>query len=306
MGTPEFAVPSLAGLLEAGHDVTGVVTQPDRPQGRGQRLQMPAVKRFAVERGLTVLQPEKIRNAQFLEALRPLAPELIVVAAYGKILPPAVLELPPRGCVNVHASLLPKYRGAAPIQRCLLEGDPVTGVTIMQMNEGMDTGDILLQREVTVDPEDTAGSLQSRLATVGASALLEALDRLARGELRAVPQRNEHATLAPMIRKEEGEIDWSRSAVEIERSVRAFQPWPGAFTRANGALLKVLRAAMAPNGESKSSPGTVVAAEAGALRVATGKGDLDLLEVQPEGKRRMTARDVVSGRLLRAGDRLGS
>ena len=303
MGTPSFAVPSLAALLEAGHDVAAVYTQPDRPAGRGRTVQPSAVKAFALERGLGVEQPEKLRDPAVLDRLRTLAPELIVVVAYGKILPKSVLDAPPRGAINVHGSLLPKYRGAAPIQRSLLAGDTVTGITIMQMNERMDAGDVLLTREEPIRSDDTTDSLARRLSQLGAVALVEALDGLARGTLHPQPQDDALATLAPMIRKEEGEIDWNRSAVEIERAVRAFHPWPGAWTRARGKLLKIRRAATEP--PAGGSPGEIVRADADGICIATGAGALRVLELQLEGKRATSARDAVAGRLVRQGERLG-
>jgi methionyl-tRNA formyltransferase len=303
MGTPDFAVPSLQGLLDHGHDVAAVVTQPDHPAGRGQKPRLSAVKRLALERKILVLQPEKLRDAGFLERLREIAPEAIVVAAYGKILPRSILELPPRGAINVHGSLLPKYRGAAPIQRALLAGEATTGITIMQMNERMDAGDILLQQELPILPDDTSGSLSARMAELGAVLLVDALYRAARGELRPRPQREEEATLAPMVKKEEGEIDWGRPAIEIERAVRAFQPWPGAYTRLGGKLLKVLGAGV--GSAVTASPGTIVRAEGDALEVATGDGALALLELQLEGKRKVGARGFLAGHHVHPGDRLG-
>ncbi|MGH7819299.1 MAG: methionyl-tRNA formyltransferase [Candidatus Binatia bacterium] len=303
MGTPSFAVNSLAALLDAAHDVAAVVTQPDRPSGRGRPVGAPAVKKLALARGIPVEQPEKLRDPAFLARLRGTAPDAFVVAAYGKILPKALLDLPPRGAINVHGSLLPKYRGAAPIQRAILAGEKKTGVTIMRMNERMDAGDILLQREMPILPDDTGESLGARMAKVGADALLEALALLERGELHATPQLESEATLAPMIRKEEGEIDWKRSASEIERAVRAFHPWPGAWTRLRGKLLKLRRAAVAPHADAP--PGTVVEARGETIRVATGDGTLACGELQLEGKRAMDARELVSGRLVRDGERLG-
>jgi methionyl-tRNA formyltransferase len=303
MGTPDFAVASLRALVDAGHDLAAVVTRADKPAGRGQAVRASAVKRFAVARDLPVEQPEKLRDPATLARLAAFSPELIVVAAYGKILPRSVLDLPPRGAINVHASLLPKYRGAAPIQRCLLGGDPVTGVTIMQMNERMDAGDILLQRETKVADDDTTATLQARLAELGAEALVEALELLREERLHPTPQREEEATLAPMIRREEGAIDWRRPAVEIERAVRAFDPWPGAYTGLRGKLLKIHRAAVDPR-TATAAPGSVIEA-ADRIRVATGAGSLEILELQPEGRRRMTARELIAGRGIVAGDELG-
>lgn len=303
MGTPAFAVPSLRALAEQGHEIACVYTQPDRPAGRGQQTQTSAVKQFARERGLAVAQPEKLRDPALAEHLRGLALDAIVVGAYGKILPKPLLEAPRLGAVNVHGSLLPKYRGAAPIQRAILAGEKTTGITIMQMNERMDAGDILLQESLALRADDTAESLGARLAELGARLLVDALDRLACGTLVAQPQVEADATLAPMVRKEEGSIDWRRSAVEIERAVRAFTPWPGAYTSARRRRLKVHRAAVEEG--SAGEPGTVVRAAGADLTVATGRGTLRLLEVQIEGKRRLGAAGFLAGNPLRPGERLG-
>jgi len=304
MGTPAFAVPSLGALVDAGHDVAAVYTKPDRPAGRGQSLGISPVKRFALEHGLAIEQPEKLRDPAVAERMRALAPEAIVVAAYGKILPKTLLDIPPRGAINVHASLLPRHRGAAPIQRAILSGDGVTGITIMQMNERMDEGDILLQEETAIAADDTAGTLGERLAAIGARLLVDALARLVRGGI--VPRRQDDslATLAPMVRKEEGAIDWSKSAVEIERAVRAFDPWPGAYTSLRAKLLKIYRAEVVEDADP-APPGTVVRAAGEELRVATGRDVLRLLEVQLEGKRRLAAREFLAGKPLRAGEVLG-
>jgi len=300
-GTPEFAVPSLQILLDRGESVAGVVCQPDRPAGRGQKLTPPPVKVLAESAGLPVLQPEKVRTPEFLAALRAWAPELIVVAAYGRILPVDVLRLPPHGCINVHASLLPRHRGAAPIQWAILRGETVTGVTIMQMDEGMDTGAMLLQRSLAIGEQETYGELQERLAHLGAAALSDALDALARGELIATPQDDAAATMAPKIEKELGRVDWSRPAVEIQRQVRAFNPWPSAFTSANGQLLKLHRAAVVPGGGAAGA----IAAVHPDLLVACGEGRLRLDEVQPGGKPRMAGAAFARGARLAPGDRLG-
>jgi methionyl-tRNA formyltransferase len=304
MGTPAFAVPALRALLEAGHDVAAVYTQPDRPAGRGRSVGISAVKRLALERGLVIEQPEKLRDPSVTERMRALGPEAIVVAAYGKILPKALLDLPPRGAINVHASLLPRHRGAAPIQRSILAGDTTTGITIMQMNERMDEGDILLQREIEIAADDTAGSLGQRLASLGAGLLVETLAMLVRGDMVSRAQDHAAATLAPMVRKEEGAIDWSKSAVEIERAVRAFDPWPGAYSSVRGKLLKVHRAAVVP-WATAAPPGTIVRAAADDLRIATGQDDLRVLEVQLEGKRRLAAREFLAARPVREGERVG-
>jgi methionyl-tRNA formyltransferase len=302
-GTPQFAVPSLAALIDGPDAVVGVVCQPDRPSGRGQQVHAPPVKAVAQGRGIAVLQPTKLRPPEFLEALRAWRPDLIIVAAYGRILPPPILELPPLGCINVHASLLPRYRGAGPIQWAILRGETSTGVTIMRMNERMDEGDVLLQRATPIGEQETHGELEPRLARLGAETLQEALALLQRGALHATPQVHADATYAPLITKEDGRIDWSLPAVDIARRVRAFNPWPSAYTMWDGKLLKIHRArAMAEF--AAQPPGTIVAA-AQSLDVATGTGILVIDELQLEGRKRMTAADFSRGAAPRAGARLG-
>ena len=302
MGTPAFACPILDTLLARTDPVVGVVCQPDRPRGRGLAVAAPEVKRLAEARGLPVLQPDRLRDAAFHGTLRALAPDLVVVAAYGKILPRAVLDLPPRGCINVHASLLPRHRGAAPIAWSILTGDAVTGVTIMAMSEEMDAGDILLQRETPIAPDDTAGTLGERLARLGAAAVGEAIDGLKAGTLRPVPQPAAGITFAPRIEREQCRLDWHRPAVELERQVRALAPSPSAFTTLEGKLLKVHRAALAAGA---ARPGEVLAAGADGLVVAAGTGALRLLEVQLEGRRRLSAAEFLAGRRLAPGTCLG-
>jgi len=304
MGTPSFAAASLRALLEHGHRVAAVFTQPDRPAGRGQVARSSAVKELAQERGLVVEQPEKLRDPAVVERLRALDPEAIVVAAYGKILPKPLLEVPVRGAINVHASLLPRYRGAAPIQRAILAGDTQTGITIMQMNERMDAGDILLQEVVPIHEDDTADTLGVRLSAVGARLLVDTLDALTRGDVVRREQDERAATLAPMVRKEEGAIDWRRGAAEIARSVRAFSPWPGAYTKLAGRSMKIHRAT-ALVAAANAIPGTVLSADGDRFEIATGEGLLALLEVQLEGKRRLAAREFLAGNSVRSGDRLG-
>ena len=279
MGTPSFARTILQALLTRADPVVGVVCQPDRPRGRGLALSAPETKQLATAVGLPVLQPERLRDPGFTDALRTLAPDLIVVAAYGKILPRALLELPPRGCINVHASLLPRHRGAAPVTWAILAGDTVTGVTIMAMAEEMDAGDILLQHEVPIAAEDTGGTLTDHLARVGAETLLEAIDALKAGALRPTPQPAAGITFAPRITRDQCRIDWSRSAAEIGRRVRALAPAPSAFTTLHGRLLKVHRAVAEP-APATAPPGAVIEARPDAIRVATGDGVLGLLDIQ--------------------------
>jgi methionyl-tRNA formyltransferase len=303
-GTPEFAVPSLRALLGESDPVVAVVCQPDKPAGRGQHVSAPPVKQVALEAGVAVFQPEKLRAPDFAEILRRLAPDLIIVAAYGKILPKSLLELPRHGCINVHASLLPRYRGAAPIQWAIVRGEVRTGVTIMQMNERMDAGDILLQRETTIGADETYGELQARLAQLGAEALREALTQLHVGELPRQPQRESDATLAPMIKKQDGRIDWTQPAAHIARVVRAFNPWPSAFTYLEGKLLKVHRAH--PIDTAAAAPPAAVTATGDGIAVATGQGTLLLDELQLEGRKRLPAADFARGGAIKVGTALGS
>lgn len=293
-GTPDFAVASLQALLAGPDDVVGVVCQPDKPAGRGQRLTAPPVKQTALAANLPVLQPVKIRTPEFLAQLRAWEPELIVVTAYGRILPNTILELPPLGCINVHASLLPKYRGAAPMQWALLNGDATTGVTIMRLAEKMDAGDMLLARETPIGRDDTLASLHDRLAAIGAAALTEAIELLRRGDLRGTPQDQSQVTFAPMIKKEDGRIDWTRPAIEVERQVRAFHPWPSAYSHLDGKRLKVSRAHATASLRANATPGTVVAV-GDAIRVACGDGDLEIAELQLEGRRRLPAGEFTHG-----------
>jgi methionyl-tRNA formyltransferase len=308
MGTPAFALPALDALVGGRERVVGVVTQPDRPRGRRLGLRPSPVKEFCLRHGLPVLQPKSLKDARALDDLGRWEPDLIVVAAYGKILPRPVLDLPRHGCVNAHASLLPKYRGAAPIQWAILRGETRTGVTIMRMNERMDAGDILLTKTVEVGPDETAKTLHDRLARLAAEALLEAIALLKRGELRPTPQRESEATFAPAIRKEDGRIDWTRPAADIERMVRAFDPWPSAYTSVERKHLKIVRARVADAAVSpaSASPGQVLRAGPKELLVSTGEGVLGVLEVQLEGKRRLPVADFLKGHPVKEGTRLGA
>ena len=303
-GTPDFAVPSLRALLDGTDPVVAVVCQPDKPAGRAQHLSTPPVKQLALHAGVPVLQPEKLRTPDFAATLRPLAPDLIVVAAYGKILPTALLDLPVHGCINVHASLLPKFRGAAPIQWAILRGETVTGVTIMQMNERMDAGDLLLQRQTPIGPDETYGELQARLAELGAAALHEALAQLHAGTLQRQPQHEANVTLAPMVQKEDGRIDWMEPAVSIARKVRAFNPWPSAFTALDARRLKIHRARATSTAAALPS-GTVVATADG-IEVATSSGTVVIDELQLEGRKRLTAAEFIRGGAIGIGTVLGT
>jgi methionyl-tRNA formyltransferase len=303
LGTPEFALPIVAACARSG-DLVAVVAQPDRPVGRSGKPQPPPSKRWALERGIPVEQPEKVKGGRLAQILSAHSPDVAVVAAYGRILPADALAAPRLGCLNVHASLLPELRGAAPAQWAIARGFPETGVTIMQMDEGLDTGDIRLQRQLPISPHETGESLLGKLGALGASALEEALGLLERGELPRVPQDHSRATLAPILRREDGEADFSKSAVELDRRRRGFTPWPGLWTRAASAVLKIHSSE--PLAAGGRSPGEIVAASAAGIDVSCGEGTiLRLREVQPEGRRRMPASAYLAGHPLRAGERLG-
>lgn len=290
MGSPEFALPPLR-LLASRYDVVGVVTQPDREAGRGRELKPPPVKLLALELGIPVMQPEKLRRPEALEELRAFAPELIVVAAFGQILKPEVLDLPQHGCINVHASLLPRWRGAAPINAAVLHGDRETGVTIMRMDPGLDTGPILSQRTLEIGERETAGDLYGRLAILGADLLAETLPGYLAGDILPQPQPEEGITYAPMLKKEEGLLDFTATAEELSRRVRAFQPWPGTYFEWNGATLKVLRA----HAEEGSAGEGETLVHQGLPAVGTGAGLLILDEVQPAGKKSMNGKAFLAG-----------
>jgi methionyl-tRNA formyltransferase len=303
MGTPGFAVPSLVALWER-YPVVGVVTQPDRPAGRGRSVAPSPVKEAALARGIAVYQPRSLRTAEALEPLAQWQPEVIVVAAFGQILPPAVLALPAHGCLNLHASLLPRYRGAAPIPAAILAGDAVTGVTLMHMDEGMDTGPILAQAECPIGAEDTTGSLTARLAEVGARLLVEVLPGWLAGEVPARPQDGPMATYCKPLRKEDGRLDWAAPAAVLDRQVRGCHPWPGAYTTWRGQVLKIMRARPRPEWAGGGPPGTVVLLPEG-LGVVTGQGLLELVEVQLAGKRPMPAGEFARGQRGLGGEMVG-
>jgi len=313
MGTPDFAVPSLRVLLEEGYDVIGTVTQPDRPKGRKRVLTPPPVKVFALEHGIPVLQPERLRRPEAVAEAAALAPDLIVTAAYGQILPKAVLALPRCGCINVHGSLLPKYRGGAPIQYAVMNGDRETGVTIMYMAEGLDTGDMISRVVVPIADEDTAGTLFDKLSAEGAELLRRTLPELVAGKIAAVPQNESEATYSPTLKREDERLDWSRPARELFNRIRGLNPWPVAYTEHNGEILKVWKAKppreragqASPFAPSAAEPGTVVAVNAGGIEVAAGDGTLWLTEVQPAGRKAMDAAAYGRGGGIRAGDVLG-
>lgn len=310
MGTPDFSVGALEALLEAGHEITAVVTQPDRPKGRGssgkqgQEAQYSPVKRCALSHGIPVFQPERIKRPEAVERLREFPADIYVVAAFGQILSREILEIPRFGCVNIHASLLPRYRGASPIQQAVIDGEEKTGVTIMQMNEGMDTGDILYQKEIKLAPKETGESLFARLAGLGAEAIVEALPLLEAGKLIPAAQDEDRATYVKMITKARGRIDWQQSAEVIERLVRGLNSWPSAYTFRNGRQIKVWDAdvvSVLPE-ETCAPPGTVIRVEQDAVTVMTGKDALRIMELQPEGKRRMPTRDFLLGYRIECGE----
>jgi methionyl-tRNA formyltransferase len=299
MGSPEFAVPCLRALAAA-HDVALVVSQPDKPAGRGGQLAAPAVKTTALDLRIPVIQPRTARTGELREALVASDAELAVVVAYGKILPRDVLEALPRGCINVHASILPRYRGAAPVQWAVIHGDAETGVAIMQLDEGMDTGPVLLERRVAIDPEETSGELLARLAPIGAAALIEALAAIAAGTAQPVAQDHAAATHAPMLAKTDGAIDFTRPAREVAARIRGVDPWPGAQAILGGQIHKLFRARAVETGEGAA--GTVLAIDAAGLHVACGDGSVIIREVQAPGRKRLTAAQFAGGRGVAVGD----
>ena len=301
MGTPDFSVPCLRALAESGHEIVGVFCQPDKPIGRKQELHAPAVKQEALRHGFRVLQPVSLRNGQGVALLRELQPELVIVTAYGKILPPDFLAFPKYGCINIHASLLPKYRGASPIHWAVMAGDTETGVTVMQMDEGMDTGDILLVKKLPIPLDATTEEMFERLSALGAKAMLEAIDALEHGTLTATPQNHAEATTVGLLTKEMGKIDWSASAFEIHNRIRGLYSWPGAYCELGGKRLKLHRARLTDKA-SNAAPGTALV-QNGKLLVVCGDGHcVELLEVQPEGKKRMDAAAFLNGRGVENGE----
>lgn len=304
MGTPDFAVSPLQALAEAGYEVVGVVTQPDKPKGRGKTLLPTPVKEEALKHGFPVYQPEKVRDPQFQELLASLAPDLIVVAAFGQIIPKSILELPRFGCINIHASLLPKYRGAAPIQQAVIDGEKESGVTIMKMGTGLDTGDMISKIVVPLTPEETGGSLFDKLSLAGAKLLVETLPHIFDGTAVYEKQPEESPTpYAAMITKQMGRMDFTKTAEELERLVRGLNPWPSAFTFWNGKTLKVWESFVCKDSVEEAAPGTVVKTDKNGIYVVCGKGILVLSQVQLEGKKRMDADAFLRGCAIEAGDK---
>lgn len=308
MGTPEFALPSLKALLDSGENVVCVVTQPDRPRGRGRKVMAPPVKELALTASLPVLQPERIRGEEFHGILRDFKPDIIVLVAFGKILPASIITLPPLGTINVHGSLLPRYRGAAPIQWALVNGEEETGVTVMQMDEGIDTGDILLQESIVIMPQDTAGTLSAKLAELGGKTLVRALDLLRSDSIQPLQQDDARASYAPILQKEDGVVDWSQPAKRISGLIRGLDPWPATVTTLAGRRLRLFSPQVEENSSCCSTfpePGTICRADRNGLLVTTGNGCLLIREVQPEGARRMEVAAFISGRLVEPGTLLG-
>lgn len=303
MGTPDFALATFAGLIAAGLDLVGVYTQPDRPKGRGKKMAAPPVKELALQHDIPVFQPRRLRDDQAVAELAELKPDLIVVVAYGQILPQSVLDLPKYGCINVHASLLPRHRGAAPINKVIIDGDEVAGVTTMMMDIGLDTGDMLVKRSLSIFPQETAGQLHDRLALLGREAMAETLARLCAGTLSREVQDDSLSTYAGMMKKEDGCVDWTQDATTIHNLVRGLDPWPAAYTTLDGQTLKIADTRLC-DGEGR--PGTILRADADGVIVACGRGALRVNGLQLPGKKRLSAADFVRGRTLAIGTLLGS
>ena len=305
MGTPDFSVPALKALVEAGHEVAAVVTQPDRPRGRGKELQMTPVKVQALAYGIPVYQPEKVKDPAFVESLRDLQPEVIVVIAFGQILSRDILDLPPYGCINIHASLLPTYRGAAPIQWAVIDGEKETGVTTMMMDVGLDTGDMLEKTIIPLDPKETGGSLFDKLSQAGGPLILSTLEKLKAGTAVRTPQTDEDSTYAKMLTKSLGQIDWSMEAAAIERLIRGLNPWPSAYTFVHGKTLKIWDADVLKESSDGAAPGQIIRTDPHSLIVAAGEALLSIRELQLEGKKRMDVETFLRGYTIEKGEILG-
>ena len=309
MGTPDFAATVLARLINSGHEIIGVVTQPDKQKGRAQEVAFSPVKELALEHGLTLYQPLKVREQEFLDLIQTIKPEVILVAAFGQILPKALLDIPPLGCINVHASLLPKYRGAAPIQYSIIDGETETGITIMYMGVGIDTGDIILQKKLPITPQETGGSLFEKMAVLGAELLIEALIKIQNKTASRIPQENDKATYVKTIDKNMGKIDFTQPARKIEQLIRGLNPWPSAYTFLEGKTIKFWQAeveAVVEQGElSLFSPGEVAQVRKDAIVIMTGDGLLVVKELQLEGKKRMMADAYLRGYSIKVGTKLG-
>ncbi|MBQ8189031.1 MAG: methionyl-tRNA formyltransferase [Lachnospiraceae bacterium] len=303
MGTPDFAVGPLEAIIKAGHEVTAVVTQPDKPKGRGKEMAMSPVKACAIQYDIPVLTPVKIKAAEAVEELKQYPADIFVVAAFGQILSEEILNMPKFGCINIHASLLPKYRGAAPIQWSIIDGEEETGITIMQMDKGLDTGDILFQKKVAITAEETGESLFDKLAVTGAEFVVEALEHIEKGDVHPIKQEDEKSTYAKMLTKSVGKIDWTQSAMVIERLIRGLNSWPSAYTTYKGKQLKIWSATV--EAHEAGEPGTVAKVSKDAVYIRTGEGALALKEIQLEGKKRMTTKEFLLGRSFEEGEKLG-
>lgn len=305
MGTPEFAVPSLDMLVNEGYEVAAVVTQSDKPKGRGNKLSAPPVKEYALKRNIKVLQPEKVKTPEFAAELESLKPDLLITVAYGKILPKVVLDIPPLGCINVHGSLLPKYRGAAPIQWSIINGENVTGITTMYTDIGMDTGDMLLKSGIKISDDMTAGELHDKLSILGAQVLKDTLKRLEEGTLERTPQVNEEASYSPMMQKDTGLINWTKSAKEIHNLIRGTNPWPGAYSYYAGERMRVWKTEVSDDSGMGKKPGTIYEVGKDGLIVSTGSGILKILEIQFDSGKRMTVEEYIRGHKIDLGEILG-
>lgn len=309
MGTPDFAATVLEKVIQAGHEVIGVVTQPDKQKGRGHEIIFSPVKELALKYGLTVYQPIKVKEPEFLQIIEQLKPEIILVAAFGQILPKALLDIPPSGCINVHGSLLPKYRGAAPIQYSVIDGEAETGVTIMHMDVGIDTGDMILQRKIPIAKEETGGSMFDKLAALGGDLLIEAIEMIENKTAERIPQDNELATLVKVINKEMGRIDFTQPAQKLERLIRGLNPWPSAFTQLDGKTLKIWKAEVEGSDlegiTSDAVPGEVIKVGKDSISILTGEGILVVKEMQLEGKKRMAVDAFLRGYPVEVGTKLG-
>lgn len=304
MGTPEFSVGTLESLIENGHEVLAVVTQPDKPKGRGKAMAFPPVKEAALKHNIQIFQPRRVREPEFIEVLRNLNPDVIVVVAFGQILPKEILELPKYGCLNVHASLLPKYRGAAPIQWAVIDGEKESGVTTMRMDEGLDTGDMIMKTVVPIDKDETGGSLHDKLAVAGAKLCVETLKKYEDNSVVYEKQDDSLSNYAKILDKSMGDIDWNKSAIEIERLIRGLNPWPSAYSKLNNKTLKIWKANVIDK-DSSCEPGEIVSLGKDYLHVQTGKGLLSITELQLEGKKRMNVEDFLRGVKLEEGTKLG-
>lgn len=306
MGTPDFAVPSLEMLVNEGYDVAAAVTQPDKPKGRGNRMAAPPVKEFALKHGIRVLQPEKIKTPEFIEQIRALKPDLLITAAYGKILSKDLLDVPVHGCINVHGSLLPAYRGAAPINWAVINGESKTGITTMFTDVGLDTGDMLLKKELAIGPDTTVGELHDKMAVLGAEVLKETLLELGRGTLNRIPQEEAVSTYAPMMSKELGLIDWNKTAREIHNLVRGTDPWPGAYTFLGGSRMRVWKTSLVPEAaDSSRSNGEILKVEDEGILVKCSDENLLIREVQFDSSKRMSVGDYIRGHQINTGETLG-